>query len=109
MSLGFSVRSVYKPARKKRKSKGKAETPDNGNDQPQSVNVIVAKVLLGQATQGTQNIARPPVDPQTQRAFNSTINGRNLKESQIFVVFESAQAYPEYLVTVDFTKVKILI
>ena len=57
-------------------------------------------VLTGEYTLGTADtIVPPPKDPQKDRnvLFDSTVN--NVQDPTIFVTYNDAQAYPEYLIT----------
>ncbi|CAF1250021.1 unnamed protein product [Adineta steineri] len=50
--------------------------------------MFMARVLIGNTTQGNSSIRSPPV------GFDSTTNGRH-----IFVIYHDAQAFAEYLIT----------
>ena len=58
------------------------------------------RVLTGEYTLGTADtIVPPPKDPQKDRnvLFDSTVE--NVQDPTIFVTYNDAQAYPEYLIT----------
>ena len=61
--------------------------------------VFIAQVLVGTTTTGKSSYARPP--PKDQRSplgdlYDSCVN--DMHDSQIFVIFEKMQVYPEYLI-----------
>lgn len=61
--------------------------------------MFVARVLVGQYTQGKNHYRKPPpLDPNFPygRCFDSCVD--NTSNPMIFVVFESAQCYPEYII-----------
>ena len=61
--------------------------------------MFVTRVLCGRTTTGDSSMRRPPRDlsDPTRRLFDSTCDYSD--DPSIFVVYNSAQAYPEYLVT----------
>ncbi|CAH1268981.1 PARP12 [Branchiostoma lanceolatum] len=61
--------------------------------------MFVAKVLVGAYTKGESNLRRPPpLNPSEPmgKTFDSCVNSRS--DPKIFVIFDSAQCYPEYLI-----------
>ena len=67
---------------------------------PQQHYMFVARVLVGLYTQGTPTLRKPPtIDTSTPygRCYDSCVN--DVMDPSIFVIFDSAQCYPEYLVT----------
>ncbi|XP_035678886.1 protein mono-ADP-ribosyltransferase PARP11-like [Branchiostoma floridae] len=61
--------------------------------------MFVAQVLVGAYTTGQKTLRRPPpLNPSEPlgRTFDSCVNSRT--DPTIFVVFDSAQCYPEYLI-----------
>ena len=65
----------------------------------QSHMMFLAHVLVGKYTLGNTQYRRPPpIDPFDAygKAYDSCVNC--VKEPTIFVIFDSAQIYPEYLV-----------
>ena len=60
--------------------------------------MFVARVLVGRYCHGQSGMRKPPKDENDpkKRTFNSCVN--NVQHPSIFVIFDSAQAYPEYLV-----------
>ena len=60
--------------------------------------MFVARVLVGRYCHGQSGMRKPPKDENDpkKRPFNSCVN--NVQHPSIFVIFDSAQAYPEYLV-----------
>ncbi|XP_041367209.1 uncharacterized protein LOC121381882 [Gigantopelta aegis] len=59
--------------------------------------MLCAKVLCGRMTAGNKRMLRPPPDPGDlkQRPFNSAVD--NPINPSMFVIFESSQTYPEYV------------
>ncbi|XP_064599714.1 uncharacterized protein LOC135466239 isoform X2 [Liolophura sinensis] len=62
--------------------------------------MFLARVLVGTYTTGNNDLRKPPpLDPVSDpygRCFDSCVD--NVISPKIFVVFDSAQAYPEYIV-----------
>ena len=60
--------------------------------------MFVARVLCGRTTRGSPNMRKPPADRSdpSGRPFNSTCDYE--KKPSLYVVYDSAQAYPEYVV-----------
>ena len=52
--------------------------------------MFVARVLVGRYTKGRKEFRKPP------EMFNSCVNDE--RNPQVFVIFDSSQSYPEYLV-----------
>lgn len=80
-----------------------AETPKVTSDVGQILRVqhrymFVARVLVGRAGQGRPGLRKPPEDPTDPkgRTFHSCVN--SLQKPSIFVIFDSTQCYPEYLI-----------
>ncbi|VDI18790.1 Hypothetical predicted protein [Mytilus galloprovincialis] len=57
--------------------------------------MFLARVLVGRPCQGQNGMRKPPRDEQN-RLYNSASD--NPAKPSIFVVFDSAQCYPEYLI-----------
>ncbi|XP_078676325.1 uncharacterized protein LOC144913448 [Branchiostoma floridae x Branchiostoma belcheri] len=57
-----------------------------------------ARVLVGEYTQGDQNMKEPPIKPNSGRysRYDSVVD--NMTNPTMFVVFRDAYAYPEYLI-----------
>ncbi|XP_064610511.1 protein mono-ADP-ribosyltransferase PARP12-like [Liolophura sinensis] len=58
--------------------------------------VFVARVLTGDFTRGDASYTRPPLKPQTSQLFDSCVD--RINSPTMFIVFDLAQAYPEYIV-----------
>ncbi|XP_062989431.1 protein mono-ADP-ribosyltransferase PARP12-like [Elgaria multicarinata webbii] len=59
--------------------------------------MFLAKVLVGEFTNGVSSYLRPPAkDSQNTVFYNSCVN--SLHNPSIFVIFEKHQIYPEYLI-----------
>ncbi|XP_033751374.1 uncharacterized protein LOC117335471 [Pecten maximus] len=60
--------------------------------------MFVARTLVGRYCLGNTGIRKPPPDPDDpkRRPFNSCVD--NVLTPSIFVIFDSAQCYPEYIV-----------
>lgn len=60
--------------------------------------MFVARVLVGRPGQGRPGMRKPPEDPADPkgRPFNSCVNYPD--KPTIFVIFDSTQCYPEYLI-----------
>lgn len=60
--------------------------------------MFVARVLVGCSGQGRPGLRKPPEDPTDPRGrtFHSCVN--SLQKPSIFVIFDSTQCYPEYLI-----------
>lgn len=60
--------------------------------------MFVARVLVGCPGQGRPGLRKPPEDPTDPkgRTFHSCVN--SLQKPSIFVIFDSTQCYPEYLI-----------
>ena len=60
--------------------------------------MFMARVLVGRYCRGQPCIRKPPKDDDDakKRAFNSCVD--QVQHPSIFVIFDSAQCYPEYLV-----------
>ena len=61
--------------------------------------MFIAKVLVGRYTHGKTHYRKPPpIDPDQQfgRCYDTCVD--NACDPKIFVVFDSAQSYPEYLI-----------
>ena len=62
--------------------------------------MFMARVLVGEHTQGCQGLRRPPpIDPNKPHGdlYDSCVD--NVKSPKIYVVFENDQCYPEYLIS----------
>lgn len=56
-----------------------------------------AKVLVGMFTQGKSGFRRPPEIPgQSHKLYDSCVD--RSYDPSIFVIFDRAQSYPEYLI-----------
>ncbi|XP_066525222.1 protein mono-ADP-ribosyltransferase PARP12-like isoform X2 [Hoplias malabaricus] len=55
------------------------------------------RVLVGQYTKGASSFRRPPAKDASGALYDSCVN--DLREPSIFVVFDKAQVYPEFLIT----------
>lgn len=68
--------------------------------------VFFARVLVGHFTTGTPKLRKPPPlypnSDQFGKCYDSCVD--NVDNPKIFVVFDSSQAYPEYLVEYAFTE-----
>ncbi|MFT7796060.1 poly ADP-ribose polymerase 14-like isoform X1, partial [Arapaima gigas] len=62
-------------------------------------NIYLAKVLVGDYTQGSPGLVVPPEKGTGNVAdlYDSVVDNRN--NPQVFVIFSDTQAYPEYLIT----------
>ena len=59
--------------------------------------MFVGRVLVGRVCKGTTDMRRPPKDDtDPQKSCHTAVNHTN--KPSIFVVFESSQCYPEYLI-----------
>lgn len=61
--------------------------------------MFVAKVLVGLYAQGRHNFRKPPaLDPRSPygRCYDTCVN--DMCDPKIFVIFDSAQCFPEYIV-----------
>ncbi|XP_062605845.1 protein mono-ADP-ribosyltransferase PARP12-like [Saccostrea cucullata] len=60
--------------------------------------MFVARVLVGRPGQGRPGMRKPPEDPDDPkgRPFNSCVNTPH--KPSIFVIFDSTQCYPEYII-----------
>ncbi|KAK3102644.1 hypothetical protein FSP39_012840 [Pinctada imbricata] len=60
--------------------------------------LFIARVLVGKSAPGASGLRKPPVDQADpkKRHFNSCVN--QVQSPSIFVIFDSSQCYPEYLV-----------
>ena len=69
---------------------------DNGDEEKV---MFVARVLCGRATRGSSGMRKPPADlsDPSNRPFNSTCD--NERKPTLYVVYDSAQAYPEYMIS----------
>lgn len=69
----------------------------------QTTQMFVARVLVGKYSGGSSKLRKPPpLDPKTDpfgKCYDSCVD--NIHMPKIFVIFDSAQAYPEYLI--DYT------
>ncbi|KAK3583284.1 hypothetical protein CHS0354_011173 [Potamilus streckersoni] len=73
-------------------------SPSGANFLQPSRFMFYAKVLVGQCCRGDSSMKKPPInqnDPQ-QRPYNSVVDDPN--NPKIFVIFDSSQTYPEYLI-----------
>ena len=61
--------------------------------------MFVARVLCGRTTRGSPSMRKPPADQSdpSGRPFNSTCDYE--RKPALYVVYDSAQAYPEYVVS----------
>ncbi|XP_061773834.1 protein mono-ADP-ribosyltransferase PARP12 isoform X2 [Nerophis ophidion] len=64
--------------------------------------MFVARVLVGDYTQGHPTFVRPPAKGITTILYDSCVD--NVTNPKIFVIFEKPQIYPEYII--DYTKKK---
>ena len=66
---------------------------------PHTHAMFLARVLVGHYTRGHQNIRKPPPyyneDPYG-KSYDSTVD--NVMDPRIYVIFDSSQCYPEYLI-----------
>ena len=59
--------------------------------------IILSRAICGRSTQGNEELCRPPyIDPNdpSKGFFDSCTN----QAKDIFVIFDNAQIYPEYLI-----------
>ncbi|KAI0241416.1 hypothetical protein LSAT2_027767 [Lamellibrachia satsuma] len=74
------------------------------SDTPATHTMFIARVLVGMCAQGYSSLCKPPPlnagDPYG-KSFDSCIN--NISDPSIFVIFDNAQCYPEFIV--DYTNV----
>ncbi|OWF41787.1 uncharacterized protein LOC110461949 [Mizuhopecten yessoensis] len=65
---------------------------------PNKKYMFVARALVGRCCSGNSGIRKPPSDPgdPKRRPFNSCVD--NVLTPSIFVIFDCAQCYPEYIV-----------
>ena len=61
--------------------------------------MYLAKVLVGEFTQGKQGMKAPPKKGTGTDLYDSVVD--NCHNPSIFVVFPDNQAYPEYLICFD--------
>ena len=63
--------------------------------------MFVARVLCGRTTPGSPSMRKPPADRSdpSGRPFNSTCDKE--RKPTLYVVYDSAQAYPEYVVRIS--------
>ncbi|XP_052799938.1 uncharacterized protein LOC128231320 [Mya arenaria] len=71
------------------------------NQEPErnSAKMFFAKVLIGRYTEGLPKLRKPPPRFQNDpfgKCFDSCVD--NVDSPKIFVIFDSSQAYPEYLI-----------
>lgn len=61
--------------------------------------MFLARVLCGRSTRGSPRLRKPPADPlhPKNRPFNSTCD--SVSNPTMYVVYDSAQSYPEYLIS----------
>ncbi len=60
--------------------------------------MYLARVLVGDYTQGKQGLPVPPAKSfKSVDLYNSVTN--NMNNPTMFVIFNDVQAYPEYLIT----------
>eukprot|EP01124_Arcella_intermedia_P018842 TRINITY_DN25969_c0_g1_i1.p1 TRINITY_DN25969_c0_g1~~TRINITY_DN25969_c0_g1_i1.p1 ORF type:complete len:410 (+),score=56.68 TRINITY_DN25969_c0_g1_i1:35-1231(+) len=57
-----------------------------------SKEMIICQVLVGDSVQGKSGLLKPPLNPSTNKLYDSVFNGADM-----FVVFDIAQAYPTYV------------
>ena len=78
----YSARDTYSPS-----------DPASGNKY-----VYLARVLTGEFTVGSQNmLTPPPKDPNNPHiSYDSVVD--NVQDPQVFVIFQDALVYPEYLI-----------
>lgn len=71
---------------------------DTSMDIPSGNFMFVGRVLVGRICRGTPDMRRPPKDESDplKRPCHTAVNHPN--KPTIFVVFESAQCYPEYII-----------
>ena len=73
-----------------------AYTPRDANDHKY---MYYARVLTGQYTKGSQNLlVPPPKDPSNPSVLHESVVD-DMQDPRIFVVFQDAHVYPEYLIT----------
>ncbi|XP_066490232.1 protein mono-ADP-ribosyltransferase PARP12-like [Tiliqua scincoides] len=58
--------------------------------------VFLARVLVGEFTNGLSTYARPPTKENQATFYDSCVN--NVQNPSIFVIFEKHQIYPEYII-----------
>lgn len=58
--------------------------------------IFVARVLTGDFAKGDASYTRPPPKPTTLQLYDSCVD--QVSSPTMFVVFDLAQAYPEYIV-----------
>jgi len=64
--------------------------------------MFVARVLVGKTTGGSPDMVRPPpLDPNNPmgRCYDSCVD--NINTPRVFVIFDSNQAFPEYVIEYD--------
>ncbi|XP_059150711.1 uncharacterized protein LOC131937362 isoform X2 [Physella acuta] len=67
--------------------------------------MFVARVLVGRHTGGSSGLKRPPpLDPSNPlgKCYDSCVD--NIFSPQVFVIFDSNQAYPEYVIEYTWTR-----
>ena len=66
----------------------------------QTTQMFVARVLVGKYSGGSSKLRKPPpLDPKSDpfgKCYDSCVD--DIHMPKIFVIFDSAQAYPEYLI-----------
>lgn len=65
-------------------------------DHKKQKNMYMCKVLVGDFTQGDSSFKVPPPKGKSHILYDSVVN--DVKNPKIFVIFQDAQAYPEYLI-----------
>ncbi|XP_060070763.1 uncharacterized protein LOC132550688 [Ylistrum balloti] len=65
---------------------------------PNKKYMFVARALVGRYCIGNHGMRKPPIDPDDpkRRPFNSCVD--NVLTPSIFVIFDCAQCYPEYII-----------
>lgn len=58
--------------------------------------MFLARVLVGEFTNGLSTYARPPPKDSQATFYDSCVN--SVQDPSIFVIFEKHQIYPEYLI-----------
>jgi hypothetical protein len=72
---------------------------DSPSDASGVNHMYLARVLVGVSTPGTRGILSPPSRPDSDSLFDSTCDHKESDARAVFVTYNAAQAYPEYLVS----------
>ncbi|KAK3101992.1 hypothetical protein FSP39_007965 [Pinctada imbricata] len=81
---------------------------DMSSDTPEtktSHKMFMARVLVGNYTGGSQQLRKPPpldeINDPYGKCYDSCVD--HIHDPKIFVIFDSAQAYPEYLIEYEYS------